>query len=122
MKYEADKAEEKLYYAYDAVEFTKKKMEVEGAVGKIGINYDFQHTWWSSDKSEDAQVQSPSHLLEEESTWVHKRFRHRRVDWAVLYPRVEYFQGGDIDLMDFLPLSVWNVCNQMVEEDKVETE
>ena len=65
----------------------------------IGISYNFQHTGWSSDESEDLQVYSPRQLLEEETKQVHKRFKHKRVDWAALYPKVEYFQDGDIDLV-----------------------
>ena len=55
-KYEAEKSEEKGADADDATEVTKKKSKAEGEVEKSGINYDFQHTGWSSDKSEDAQV------------------------------------------------------------------
>ena len=90
-------------------------------MGKCGINYDFQHTGWSSDELEDAQVYSTRQLLEEEAKQVHKSIRHRYVDWAVLYPEVEYFHGGDIDIMDLLPLSIGNVYNQIIEEDKGET-
>ena len=56
MKYEADKAKENGAYSYDAVEVTNKKRKVEGSMGKSGINYDFQHTGWSSDNSEEAQL------------------------------------------------------------------
>ena len=56
MKYEADKAKENGAYSYDAVEVINKKRKVEGSMGKSGINYDFQHTGWSSDNSEEAQL------------------------------------------------------------------
>ena len=38
-----------------------------------------------------------------------------------IYPEVEYFQDGDIDLMDLLPLSIGKVYNQTIKEDKGET-
>ena len=116
MKYEADKAEENGAYVDYAVEVTKKKRKVKGEVGKSGINYNFQHTGWYYEKSEDDQVYSPIQILEEESKRVHKIFRHRRVDWAALYPEVEYFQDGDIDMMELIPLLIVNVCNKMIGE------
>ena len=54
-------------------------MKVYGEVGKNGMNYDFQHTGWSSDESEDAQVDSSRQLLEEEAKQVHTSFRHRHI-------------------------------------------
>ena len=65
IKYEANKAEEHGADADYSVEVAKNKRKVEGAVGKSGINCDFQHTGWSSEKSEDAQVYSPRNILEE---------------------------------------------------------
>ena len=59
---------------------------------------------------------SPIQILEEESKRVHKIFRHRRVDWAALYPEVEYFQDGDIDFMDLLSLLIGKLYNQIIEE------
>ena len=64
---------------------------------------------------------SPRKILEEEAKRVHKNFRHRRVEWAALYPEVEYFQDGEIDMMDLLTLPIGKVYNQMIEEDKGET-
>ena len=103
------------------MEVIKKKRKVEGAVGKSGINYDFQYTGWSSDESEDAQVYSPRNLLEKEAKRARKSFRHRRIEWAALYPEVESFQDGGIYLMDLLPLLIGKMGNQMIEEDKGET-
>ena len=60
-------------------------------------------------------------ILEEEAMQVHKRFRHRHVGWAAIYPEVEYFQDGEIDLMDLIPLHIGKVYNQMIDEDKGET-
>ena len=51
----------------DAVEVTKNKRKVEGEVRKSGIKYNFQHTGWYSDESEDAQVYLPRHIIKEES-------------------------------------------------------
>ena len=56
MKYEADKAKENGADSYDAVEVTMKKRKVERSMGKSGINYDFQHSGWSSDDSEESQL------------------------------------------------------------------
>ena len=39
----------------------------------------------------------------------------------MLYPEVEYFQDGDIDLIDLLPLLIGKVYNEIGEEDKGET-
>ena len=107
--------------ADDAVEVTKKKRKLEGAVGKSVINYNFKHTGWYSDKSEYAQVYSPMKILEEESKRVHNSFIHMRVDWVALYPEVESFQDGEIDLMDLGPISIGKVYNWIIEEDKKET-
>ena len=79
MRYQAQKAENNGSDADNAVEVTKKKMKVYGEVGKNGMNYDFQHTGWSSDESEDAQVDSSRQLLEEEAKQVHTSFRHRHI-------------------------------------------
>ena len=38
-----------------------------------------------------------------------------------IYQEFEYFQDGDIDLMDLLPLSIEKVYNKMIKEDKGET-
>ena len=38
-----------------------------------------------------------------------------------LYPEVESFQDGDIDLMDLLPLLIGKMYNHIDEEDKGET-
>ena len=38
-----------------------------------------------------------------------------------LYPEVEYFQDGDIDLIDLLPPLIGKVYYQMIDEDKGET-
>ena len=121
MKYEAENTEENGADAYDSKEVPKIKRKVEGAVGDFFIKYNFQHTGWSSDELEDAQVHAPRQLLEEESMRVHKSFRNVRNDWAVLYPEVESFHDGDIDLMYLLPILIGKVYNQMIEEDKGET-
>ena len=42
-------------------------------------------------------------------------------DWTVIYPKVESFHDGDIDLMYLLPILIGKVYNQMIEEDKGET-
>ena len=39
----------------------------------------------------------------------------------MLYPEVEYFQDGDIDMIDLLPLLIVKLYNEIVEEDKGET-
>ena len=44
-----------------------------------------------------------------------------RVDWVALYPEVESFQDGEIDLMDLGPISIGKVYNWIIEEDKKET-
>ena len=85
------------------------KGKYRGAVDKSSINYDFHHTGWSSDESEDSQVYSPRQFLEEESKRVHKSFRHKRVDWEAIYPEVEPFQVVNIDTMNLLTLSIERV-------------
>ena len=45
------------------MEVTKKKSKAEGAADKSGINYDFHHSGWSFDDSEDAQLYLPRHIL-----------------------------------------------------------
>ena len=64
---------------------------------------------------------SPRQIIEEEAERVHKIFRNRPVDWVLLYSEVEYFQDGDIDLIDLLPLLIGKVYNEIGEEDKGET-
>ena len=64
MNYEADKAEENLSDTYESVEVTRKERKVELVVGKSGIDYNFQHTGWYSDKSEYDKVYSPRQILE----------------------------------------------------------
>ena len=39
----------------------------------------------------------------------------------MLYPEIEYFQGGVIDMMELLLLSIRKLYNQMIEEEKWET-
>ena len=75
MKYEADKSEENISDADDAMGVPNNKRKAKEAVGKSGINYNFQHSRRSSENSEDAQVYSPRQLLEEESKKVHRIFR-----------------------------------------------
>ena len=74
------------------MEVTKKKSKLEVEVGKSVVSYNFYHTGWSSNESEDSQVYSPRQLLEEESKKVHRIFRNRRVDWEALYLEVEFFR------------------------------
>ena len=64
---------------------------------------------------------STRQIIEEEAEQVHKIFRNRPVDWVLLYSEVEYFQDGDIDLMELLPLLIGKLYNQMVKKDKGET-